>query len=259
MGKSPTHTEEKGAQKGITIRLLNTNTNRRLNNISITPRLLQTQTNNFWLSPANDSLADAEVEKCEIALAKAAKPENSDQIIALQEIETIFPGIDLTKQKLNLTPEDLDLFITHAYSHVLALQKELQRLQTDGELRLKWAIDSMRGDNDFDTFKAHLEYILESERRKLAPENHKKIQNIRAESEKELRQQLKKQAEAHTDHLQDVANMKESELKRQYTRELEDKMATEKANYKLQSAAMLFKIRGMDAAMQKEIYNLLFE
>uniref|UniRef100_A0A1A9ZGC5 MICOS complex subunit MIC60 n=1 Tax=Glossina pallidipes TaxID=7398 RepID=A0A1A9ZGC5_GLOPL len=70
-----------------------------------------------------------------------------------EDIETIFPGIDLTKQKLNLTPEDLDLFITHAYSHVLALQKELQRLQTDGELCLKWAIDSMRADNDSDKAK----------------------------------------------------------------------------------------------------------
>uniref|UniRef100_A0A1B0FHD5 MICOS complex subunit MIC60 n=1 Tax=Glossina morsitans morsitans TaxID=37546 RepID=A0A1B0FHD5_GLOMM len=126
-----------------------------------------------------------------------------------KEIGTIFPGIDLTKRKLNLTPEDFDLFTTHAYSHVLALQKELQRLQTDGELRLKRTIDSMRGDNASDT------------------------------------------AEPHTDHLQDVVNMKESELKHQYTRELVNKMATERANYKLQLAAVLGKVRGMDAAMQE--------
>uniref|UniRef100_A0A1A9ZGC1 MICOS complex subunit MIC60 n=1 Tax=Glossina pallidipes TaxID=7398 RepID=A0A1A9ZGC1_GLOPL len=44
--------------------------------------------------------------------------------------------------------------------------------------------------------------------------------------------------------------LKESELKRHYTRKLEDKMATEKANYKLQLAAMLGKIRGMNAVMQ---------
>uniref|UniRef100_A0A1B0BMJ6 MICOS complex subunit MIC60 n=1 Tax=Glossina palpalis gambiensis TaxID=67801 RepID=A0A1B0BMJ6_9MUSC len=255
----------------------------------------KTSARDTYVATAENMARDAlnKIEKCEIALAKAAKPENHDQIIAVrnkiktlidhinrvkdelyrnkdlanmsekywknvekarnyfvEEIETIFPGIDLSKQKLNLTPEDLDLFITHAYSHVLALQKELQRLQTDGELRLKRAIDSMRGDNDSDTVKAQLEYMLESERRKLALENQKKILNIRSDSEKQLRQQLKKQAEAHSDHLQDVVNMKESELKRQYTRELEDKMATEKANYKLQLAAMLGKIRGMDAAMQ---------
>uniref|UniRef100_A0A1A9VAH5 MICOS complex subunit MIC60 n=1 Tax=Glossina austeni TaxID=7395 RepID=A0A1A9VAH5_GLOAU len=255
----------------------------------------KTSARDTYVATAENMAREAlnKIEKCEIALAKAAKPENHDQIIAVrnkiktlvdhinrvkdelyrnkdlanmsekywknvekarnyfvEEIETIFPGIDLSKQKLNLTPEDLDLFITHAYSHVLALQKELQRLQTDGELRLKRAIDSMRGDNDSDTVKAQLEYMLESERRKLALENQKKILNIRADSEKQLRQQLKKQAEAHTDHLQDVVNMKEGELKRQYTRELEDKMATEKANYKLQLAAMLGKIRGMDAAMQ---------
>uniref|UniRef100_A0A1A9ZP92 MICOS complex subunit MIC60 n=1 Tax=Glossina pallidipes TaxID=7398 RepID=A0A1A9ZP92_GLOPL len=203
-----------------------------------------------------------DVNKCEIALVKAAKPENHDQIIAVHnKIKTLVDHINRVKNELyrnkdlaNMSEnfnkvvndiqidfKDLDLFITHTYSHVLPLQ----HLQADGELRLKRAIDSMRGDNASDTVKAQLEYMLESERRKLAPENQKKIQNIRADSEKQLRQQLKKQAEAHTDHLQDVVNMKESELKRQYTRQLEDKMATEKANYKLQLAAMLSKIRGM--------------
>uniref|UniRef100_A0A1A9W3S9 MICOS complex subunit MIC60 n=1 Tax=Glossina brevipalpis TaxID=37001 RepID=A0A1A9W3S9_9MUSC len=255
----------------------------------------KTSARDSYVATAENMAREAlnKIEKCEVALAKAAKPENHDQVVAVrnkiktlidhinkvkdelyrnkdlastsekywknvekarnyfvEEIETIFPGLDLSKQKLNLTPEDLDLFITHAYSHVLALQKELQRLQTDGELRLKRAIDSMRGDNDSDTVKAQLEYMLESERRKLALENQKKILTIRADAEKQLRLQLKKQAEAHMDHLQDVVNMKESELKRQYTRELEDKMANEKANYKLQLAAMLGKIRGMDAAMQ---------
>lgn len=149
-----------------------------------------------------------------------------------------------------MSQEDLDLFITHAYSHVIALQKELQRLQTDGELRLKRAIDAMRGDNESDAVKAQLDFLLESEKRKLAIENQKKIFQIRADAEKQLRQQLKHQAEAHVDHLKDALALKENEMKRNYTKELEDKLASEKASYKLQLAAMLGKMRGMDAALQ---------
>ncbi|XP_050338845.1 MICOS complex subunit Mic60 isoform X1 [Bactrocera neohumeralis] len=169
----------------------------------------------------------------------------------VEEIESIFPGLNLADQKLNLSKEDLDLFIMHAYSHVLAYQKELQRLQTDGELRLKRVMDTFRGDNESDAVKAQLDYHLEAEKRKLALEQQKKIFQIRADSEKQLRQQLKKQAEAHMDHLNDAIAMKESEMKRNFTRELEDKLATEKANYKLQLAAMVGKMRGMDAALQE--------
>ncbi|KAM7361738.1 inner membrane mitochondrial protein mitofilin isoform 2-T2 [Cochliomyia hominivorax] len=233
------------------------------------------------------------IERCEVALAKAAKPENHDQILAVRnkikklvnhinnvkdelyknkdiasmsekywrnvekarnyfvdEIESIFPGLNLSEQKLKLSQEDLDLFITHAYSHVLALQKELERLQTDGELRLKRAIDALRGDSDSEAVKAQLEYLLEAEKRKLAVENQKKIFQIRAEAEKQLRQQLKQQAEAHVDHIKDAISSKENEMKRSFSKEMEDKLATEKANYKLQLAAMLGKMRGMDAALQ---------
>ncbi|KAH8256479.1 hypothetical protein KR032_010911 [Drosophila birchii] len=167
----------------------------------------------------------------------------------IDEIESIFPGLSLSDKKLNLSKEDLDLFILHAYSHVLAYQKELQRLQTDGELRLKRAIDSVRGDNDSEALRAQLEYHLEAERRRLAVESQKKIFQIHAESDKQLRMQLKKQAEAHTDHIKDIVAQRETDLTRSFKRELEDKLAAEKANYKLQLAAMLGKLRGMDAAL----------
>ncbi|XP_015038786.2 MICOS complex subunit Mic60 isoform X1 [Drosophila pseudoobscura] len=167
----------------------------------------------------------------------------------IDEIEAIFPGLKLSDKKLNLSKEDLDLFILHAYTHVLAYQKELQRLQTDGELRLKRAIDSVRGDNDSEALRAQLDYHLEAERRKLAVENQKKIFHINAESDKQLRMQLKKQAEAHADHIKDIVAQRESDLTRSFKRELDDKLAIEKANYKLQLATMLGKLRGMDAAL----------
>lgn len=167
----------------------------------------------------------------------------------IDEIEGIFPGLNLSENKLNLSKEDLDLFIVHAYSHVIAFQKELQRLQTDGELRLKRAIDSISGDNSSAALQAQLEYHLEAEKRKLSIENQKKIYQIHADADKQLRLQLKKQAEAHTDHIKDIVARRETDLTRDFKRELEDKLAAEKANYKLQLAAMLGKLRGMDTAL----------
>ncbi|KAM8706578.1 hypothetical protein ACLKA7_010786 [Drosophila subpalustris] len=167
----------------------------------------------------------------------------------IDEIESIFPGLSLSDKKLNLSKEDLDLFILHAYSHVVAYQKELQRLQTDGELRLKRAIDSLKGDSSSTALRAQLEYHLEAEKRKLAVENQKKIFQIHADADKQLRLQLKKQAEAHTDHIKDIVAQRETDLTRSFKRELDDKLAAEKANYKLQLAAMLGKLRGMDTAL----------
>lgn len=168
----------------------------------------------------------------------------------IDEIEAIFPGVDLTAKKLNLSKDDLDLFITHAYSHVLAYQKELQRLQLDGEMRLKRAIEALRGDDQTESVKAQLEFYVEKERRNLALENQKKISKIKADSEKELRQQLKRQTEAHVDHINDALSQKETELRRTFTRELDEKITTEKAAYKLQLASMLGKLKGMEAALK---------
>lgn len=154
-----------------------------------------------------------------------------------------------------MSKDDLDLFILHAFSHVLAYQKELQRLQIDGELRLKRAIEALKGEDQNEAVKAQLEYHLEKERRALALENQKKIFQIKAETEKILRDQLKKQAEAHVDHIKDALSQRESELRRAFMRELDEKMATEKAAYKLQLASMVGKLKGMDTALKGK--NLL--
>ncbi|XP_023168563.1 MICOS complex subunit Mic60 [Drosophila hydei] len=238
--------------------------------------------------------AQDKIERCEIALSKAATAKNQEKVeqvrnnikklvahisrvrdelyrekdtasvsdkywrsveqarsYFIDEIESIFPGINLSEKKLSLSKEDLDLFILHAYSHVVAYQKELQRLQTDGELRLKRAIDSLRGDNSSEALRAQLEYHLEAEKRKLAVENQKKIFKIHAEADKQLRMQLKKQTEAHTDHIKDVIAQRETDMTRKFQHEMDDKLAAEKANYKLQLSAMLGKLRGMDAALSE--------
>lgn len=174
----------------------------------------------------------------------------------IDEVEALFPGIKLNEKKLDLSKEDLDLFIIYAHSHVLAYQKELQKLHIEGETRLRRAVEALRGDDHTDALKTQLEFHLEKERRALNIENQKKLFQIQAESEKALRQNMKRQSEAHSDHLSDALSQKELELKRQFNRELNEKLSSEQSAYKEQLAAMLGKLKGMDTALKGNNINL---
>lgn len=169
----------------------------------------------------------------------------------IDEIESLFPGINLTEKKLNIAKDDLDLFIVHAFTQVVAHQKELQKLQIEGDQQLKRALEAVRGSDQSEAVKAQLEYEIAKERRELNLQNQRKLLAIRAELERDLRNQMKRQSEAHTDHLTDALAQKEVEMKRKFQRELDEKITTEQAAYKLQLAAMLGKLKGMDAALKE--------
>jgi len=61
---------------------------------------------------------------------------------------------------------------------------------------------------------------------------------------------MKRQSEAHADHLSDAISQKEAELKRVFNRELSEKLSSEQAAYKEHLAAMLGKLKGIDAALK---------
>ncbi|XP_062702230.1 MICOS complex subunit Mic60 isoform X2 [Aedes albopictus] len=168
----------------------------------------------------------------------------------IDEIQSLFPGINLGEKKLDLSKDDLDLFIVHAFTQVVAHQKELQKLQIEGDQQLKRALEAVRGTDQSEAVKAQLEYEIAKEKRELNLQNQRKLLAIRAELERNLRNQMKRQSEAHTDHLADALAQKEVEMKRKFQRELDEKITTEQAAYKLQLAAMLGKLKGMDAALK---------
>lgn len=171
----------------------------------------------------------------------------------VDQVHTLFPEVDLSARKLNLGKEDIDLLIMHAYSHVLAYQKELQRMHIEGETRLRRAVDALRGEDQTEAVNRQLEYLIEKEKQQLNIDNQKKILNLQVETEARLRQQLKKQAEAHTDHLEDAVKEKEKELRRVFGRELNEKLTVEQTAFKLQLATMLGKLKGMDAALKGKL------
>ncbi|XP_031616740.1 MICOS complex subunit Mic60 isoform X2 [Contarinia nasturtii] len=168
----------------------------------------------------------------------------------VDQVQALFPGVDLSAKNLNLSKDDIDLFIVHAYSHVLAYQKELQKLNAEGETRLRRALDALKGEDQTEAVNRQVEYLLEKEKQKINIENQKKILRIQAESEGKLRKQLKVQTEAHSDHLQDALSEKEKELRRIFNNELNEKLSVEQSAYKLQLATMLGKLKGMDSALK---------
>ncbi|XP_053671829.1 MICOS complex subunit Mic60 [Anopheles nili] len=167
----------------------------------------------------------------------------------VDEMESLFPGINLSERKLNLSKDELDLFILHAYTQVIAHQKELQKLQIEGDQNLRRALEAVRGTDQSEEVKARLEYELAKEKRQLNLLNQKKLLTTRAELEQVSREQMKRQTEAHIDHLKDALTQKEAEMKRKFQRELDEKITTEQASYKLQLAAMLGKLKGIHNAL----------
>lgn len=169
----------------------------------------------------------------------------------VSEMESLFPDVNVTDKKVKLSKEELDLFTLYAYSHVLAYQKELQKLQVDGEARLKRALDKLNTD-DRHNIEDQLQYYLEKEMREMSVENQKKLLQMRHEGEQRIRETLRKQAEAHVDHLNDALKLKEAEMRRLFERELDDRVTKEKTSYKTQLASFLGKLKGMEDALKGE-------
>ncbi|XP_035891440.1 MICOS complex subunit Mic60 isoform X2 [Anopheles stephensi] len=167
----------------------------------------------------------------------------------VDEMESLFPGINLSERKLNLSKDELDLFILHAYTQVIAHQKELQKLQIEGDQSLRRALEAVRGSDQSVEVKSRLEYEMAKETLRLNLLNQKKLLRTRAELEQQMREQMKRQTEAHIDHLKDALTQKEVEMKRKFQRELDEKITTEQASYKLQLAAMLGKLKGIHNAL----------
>ncbi|KAF5284305.1 hypothetical protein FQA39_LY04598 [Lamprigera yunnana] len=164
----------------------------------------------------------------------------------IDEIEILFPGINIQDKRLNLQGGELDLFILHAFSNVLFYQKELYKLQILEQKKVKQALENARKGNKELLTDTQIEQLVEQEKKCLQQEFQKKCLALRVDSERELRRQLKLQSEAFVDHLNDALVSKEEEMKRNFARCLDEKVTAEKCKFKLQMSALAGRVRGMD-------------
>ncbi|KDR13531.1 MICOS complex subunit Mic60 [Zootermopsis nevadensis] len=172
-----------------------------------------------------------------------------------EELKVLFPGTRISDKQIRLNEEDLDLFIMYAVSNVLYYQKELKKLETVGEDRLRRALEKAGSKDEADLITAKVQAQLDKERRELELEYQKKALELQIEAETDVRQQLKIQTQAHSDHLADVLAVKEKEMERHFNRILNERLEQEQSAYKIQIGALLGRLRGMDDALKSRAEN----
>lgn len=65
-----------------------------------------------------------------------------------------------------------------------------------------------------------------------------------------MREQLKHQSQAFSDHLNDAIKTKELEIERCLAKKFDEKLESENNRFKMQLAAMVGRLRGLDEALK---------
>lgn len=167
-----------------------------------------------------------------------------------EELTSLFPRIDLNEKELNISDGDLDLFVLHAMSKVLYYQKELFKLETIQNDKLNAAVEEAKRGGGEILSAEQVYQELEKERIKLEENFQKKCLKMRNESEHHLRQRLKTQSEVFNDHLNDALKLREMEVEQIFNRNFDEKITEERCKYKMEVAAMVGRLRGMDQAFK---------
>jgi mitofilin len=78
-----------------------------------------------------------------------------------RELQSLFPNLNLAEKRLNLSKTELDLYLLHAYSYVLAYQKDLQKLELHEESKTRKEIEKELEIHMKRQTAAHLEHLKE--------------------------------------------------------------------------------------------------
>ncbi|XP_078032942.1 inner membrane mitochondrial protein mitofilin isoform X4 [Augochlora pura] len=170
-----------------------------------------------------------------------------------EELRILFADININEKKLAVDEDSFDLFVLHMTNKVNNLQKELAKLRTVYETRLKTALKAV-GDS---ASQAQLDALvcleLDKEKVILEDEFSKKLLEEQKKFDDEMRRQLKLQEQVHTDHLRETLAVKEQEAERNLNRALNEQFEADGLKYKSQLASIVGRLRGLEAALKARI------
>lgn len=169
-----------------------------------------------------------------------------------EELESLFPNIDLSKKQLCLAQEDLDLFVLHTYAHVLFYQKELAKMETLIQERLRAATEAARKGGGEVLTTVQICEALEQEKRRLTLCFQQQVLKLKKQHELELREQLKRQSQTFTDHLEEAVKRRAEEIELELTRKYDELLENERCKAKIQLAAVVGRLKGLDQAITEK-------
>ncbi|XP_030768295.1 MICOS complex subunit Mic60-like isoform X2 [Sitophilus oryzae] len=167
-----------------------------------------------------------------------------------EELEILFPNIDLGKKKLVLNQEELDLFILHVYANVLFYQKELAKMETLLQGKVEHAVEAAKKGGLEPLTIAQICEAVEQEKRRLTACFQQQVLKLRKDAEIELREQLKRQSQAFNDHLNEAIKTREEEIERILTRRFDEQLEEERCKFKMQVATMVGRLHGLDESIK---------
>ncbi|XP_066586355.1 MICOS complex subunit Mic60 isoform X2 [Prorops nasuta] len=170
-----------------------------------------------------------------------------------EELQILFPTINVNEKKLSVTEEAFDLFVLHVYNKINHLQKELEKMLSVQEFKLRNILKSSTDDSNKEALDALVALELEKEKLVLQEDFNKKLLIEKKKYEDEMRRQLKLQSQVHSDHLREALTVKEQEMERFLSRALSEQSETDTMKYKTQLGAIVGRLRGLDAALKARI------
>ncbi|XP_011872046.1 PREDICTED: MICOS complex subunit Mic60 isoform X3 [Vollenhovia emeryi] len=167
-----------------------------------------------------------------------------------EELQILFPNINIHDKKLSVSEEAFDLFVLHMYHKVNNLQKELEKLRTVSEAKVKAALRTTGEDTTQEKLDALISLALNQERLELEDVHAKKLLTEQKTLDDEMRRQLKLQSEIHADHLREALSVKEQETQRMLQRALNDQADADAIKHKTQLAEVVGRSRAVTAALK---------
>ncbi|XP_049823305.1 MICOS complex subunit Mic60 isoform X2 [Aethina tumida] len=168
------------------------------------------------------------------------------------ELETLFPSVKLDAKELNLSAEEFDLFILHAYANVLYYQKELARMDTVIHDKIQRATENASRRGEAALTEAQICEAIQQEKRKLALCFQQQSLKMKKEADCEMREALKRQSQTFADHLAEAIEARAKEIERELTRAFDEQLESERCKFKYQLATMVGRLKGLDHAIKQK-------
>nr|XP_049704989.1 MICOS complex subunit Mic60-like isoform X2 [Helicoverpa armigera] len=164
-----------------------------------------------------------------------------------EELQALFPGIDLCAKKLDIKG-DVDLLLAYTLQKVQYLQNQLAELQTVRDLKINRAIEC---NDEKALIEAKAEDIIRNERSAMEAEYLKKSIEIQSEANRQTKEALKKQMELQQEVMAARLAKREQEMMANFARAVSEEVEAERVEFKKELAAMAGKLKAIEDTLKQ--------